>query len=345
MPLEFMDRVSAQFRKRLPFVVYKKPKQPQITALFQSDKKLHSVQNFTETGFVMAAFGWEPTLLLQIDEKHETQFDLKFFPNRIKRKEVHENIVQKRLHLDLVRRSLVCIKEGDFQKVVLSRKIEVDFGKNPLELFQNLLPNYPNAFCYLWFHPKTGLWIGATPEILLRVKNKVFTTISLAGTQPYKGRDQILWGKKELEEQNLVTDYILEVLKDKAANIQKGEIESVRAGNLWHLRTKISGVFLEEGLGPIIKFLHPTPAICGFPKQPALDFIHNNEDYDREFYTGFLGELNFDSETNLYVNLRCAQIKGNKAMIYIGGGITQDSDPEREWEETVAKSRTLLEFM
>ncbi|WP_422079836.1 chorismate-binding protein [Ulvibacterium sp.] len=345
MPLELMDKVSAQFRDRLPFVVYKKPNQAQVTALFQKDNKLRSVQDFTETGFVMAAFEWEPTLLLQVDEKHGAEFDLGAFPNRKKNREIDVDIRQKRLHLDMVQKSVAAIQQGDFKKVVLSRKIEVDFSKSPLDLFLNLLPSYPNAFCYLWFHPKIGLWLGATPEVLLQVCDREFTTISLAGTQPYIEHSQTIWGKKELEEQNLVTDYILDILKDKATHIQKGEIESVQAGNLLHLRTKISGVLLEDGLEPIIRFLHPTPAICGFPKRPALEFIHNNEDYDREFYTGFLGELNFGFETNLYVNLRCAQIKGSQAIVYTGGGITQDSNPEKEWEETVDKSRTLLELL
>jgi isochorismate synthase len=345
MSLELMDRVSAQFRDRLPFVVYKKPNQTQVTALFQKDNKLHSVLDFTETGFVMAAFEWKPTVLLRPDEKHEAEFDFGAPSNCKSGTEIQIDLEQKSVHLDLVQKSIAAIQQGDFKKVVLSRKIEADFDKSPLELFKNLLPNYPNAFCYLWFHPKTGLWLGATPEILLHVRNKEFTTISLAGTQSYNGNDQVVWGSKELKEQDLVTDYILDILQDKASNIKKGEIESIRAGNLLHLRTKISGVFLEEGLDPIIKFLHPTPAICGFPKLPALEFIHNNENYDREFYTGFLGELNFDAETNLYVNLRCAQIKGSKAIVYTGGGITQDSNPEREWEETVAKSKTLLELI
>ncbi len=345
MSLELMDKVSAQFRDRLPFVVYRKPNHTRVTALFQKDNTLHSVSDFTETGFVMAAFEWKPTILLRPDEKHEADFDFGTPLNCKSDTEIQIDLEQKKVHLDLVQKGIAAIQQGDFKKVVLSRKIEVDFNESPLELFQSLLPTYPNAFCYLWFHPSTGLWLGATPEILLQVRNREFNTISLAGTLPYSGNDQVVWGRKELKEQDLVTDYILDVLRDKASDIKKGELESVRAGNLLHLRTKISGVFLEDGLGPVIRFLHPTPAICGFPKQPALDFIHDNENYDRAFYTGFLGELNFDAETKLYVNLRCAQIKENKVVVYTGGGITQDSDPEKEWEETVAKSKTLLQLV
>ena len=113
-------------------------------------------------------------------------------------------------------------------------------------------------------------------------------------------------------------------------------------------------------------FFNPTPAVCGLPKDAAKQFILNNENYNREFYTGFLGELNMKTQqkarlgkrnienraytytkrsTQLYVNLRCMQLKGNKAMVYVGGGITQSSIAEREWEETVSKSLVIKSIL
>ena len=86
--------------------------------------------------------------------------------------------------------------------------------------------------------------------------------------------------------------------------------------------------------------MHPTPAVCGFPKKESKDFILKNERYDRAFYTGFLGELNM-STSELYVNLRCMEIEKESIHIYVGGGITKESDPEKEWNETVAKSKTI----
>ena len=117
-----------------------------------------------------------------------------------------------------------------------------------------------------------------------------------------------------------------------------------------------------ENLYPVIEALHPTPAVCGFPKQKAKEFILQHENYNRQYYTGFLGELNLKQSrtrntnrrnvennayavvktySNFYVNLRCMQLKNETALVYVGGGITRDSDPEKEWEETVNKTKTI----
>ncbi len=135
-----------------------------------------------------------------------------------------------------------------------------------------------------------------------------------------------------------------------------------------HLKTHISGRINsdESRIKKIIETLHPTPAVCGMPKEIAQKFILENEHYKREFYTGFLGELNVKKAvsrnsnrrnvennayasikrvSNLFVNLRCMQIQNQEAIIYIGGGITNDSNPNAEWEETVAKSVTMKKVL
>ncbi|MFD1079733.1 chorismate-binding protein, partial [Longispora fulva] len=132
-------------------------------------------------------------------------------------------------------------------------------------------------------------------------------------------------------------------------------------------RTDISGrLAAGENLSEIIKALHPTPAVCGLQKEKAQNFILSEENYDREFYTGFLGELNLQNSTSrsvnkrnvenlayrtvkkktaLFVNLRCMKLRENAAYLYVGGGITKDSDPEAEWEETVNKSQTMKKVL
>jgi isochorismate synthase len=120
-----------------------------------------------------------------------------------------------------------------------------------------------------------------------------------------------------------------------------------------HLRTKVTGKLTTKNaqLKILIRALHPTPAVCGLPRKKAKDFILENENYQREFYTGFLGELNIKdskfkaqgqgSTSNLFVNLRCMNIENTIASIYIGGGITKDSNAKKEWDETVSKSKTM----
>ncbi len=91
--------------------------------------------------------------------------------------------------------------------------------------------------------------------------------------------------------------------------------------------------------------MHPTPAVAGYPKQKAIDFILENENYNREFYTGYFGFINKDKSSKLFVNLRCMQIEKKKLSVYVGGGITKDSNPLNEWQETEDKSKTLLSVL
>jgi isochorismate synthase len=190
--------------------------------------------------------------------------------------------------------------------------------------------------------------MGATPETLLKVNGNKFQTVALAGTQLYSGSEEVYWQKKEKEEQQFVTDYVVEKIGELVSEIQISVPKTIKAGNLLHIKTAIQGIVDETAnLKELVLLLHPTPAVCGLPKHNAFDFIINNEGYNREFYAGFLGEINYNenSETDLYVNLRCMQIQMNseinKAILYIGCGITKDSIPENEWFETVNKAMTL----
>lgn len=368
MPLDFFDRIDTQFRKKLPFVAYRKPKENRVKALFQADDRLHYLKTYAQTGFVFAPFDAEnPTILLVPDELSEIS-SIQLPPSNAKSNEPipTSDLGKKESHIHLVTKGIDEIRNGTFEKVVLSRRLEIGSESLPLDLFHRLLATYPDAFCYLWYHPKVGLWLGATPEILLMFRNQQLTTMSLAGTQKYTEMENPRWGHKEIEEQQLVTDYIIDALKGQVDQLRPTNTETVRAGGLLHLRTKITGLLEEENLEAIVNALHPTPAVCGMPKETAQKFIWDNENYDREYYTGFLGELNLKTEkqrsprrsnqenqayraiaktTTLYVNLRCMQLKNDKAYIYVGGGITKDSNAEREWEETVAKSKTMLKIL
>jgi isochorismate synthase len=95
----------------------------------------------------------------------------------------------------------------------------------------------------------------------------------------------------------------------------------------------------------MLQLLHPTSAVCGQPLDKALEFIRKHENYKRQFYTGYLGPINFEDRTDLFVNLRCLQIMQEKLILYAGAGITQDSIPEKEWEETELKLNTLLKVI
>ena len=358
---ELLKKVTEHHKAGLPFVIYRKPKESLVQAILQEDVQIHYTKDFSESGFVFAPFDSDqPAVLMLSKTKLSEYFESNPDSETVVDIDFLTDYKQEEFHLELVKKGISQIDKNSFRKVVLSRKIIEDCKSDSLDLFHNLLKTYSNAFCYLWFHPKVGTWLGATPEILLKIENQHLTTMSLAGTQKYVLGEEPHWGNKEVEEQQLVTDYISNSLKDKIAGLQISDRESIQAGSLWHLRTKLTGRIEKDSLHTCIKALHPTPAVCGLPMSATKTFILENENYNREFYTGFLGELNLKEErdrysssrnqenkayrsikntTTLFVNLRCMQLKNSQAEIYVGGGITHDSDAEKEWHETVAKSK------
>jgi len=255
--------------------------------------------------------------------------------------------------LELVKRSITQIKEGRFQKVVPSKikKVGISTEFDVVENFQNLTDAYPRAFVFYISIPSIGIWMGATPETLIEIENgKLFRAVSLAGTQKFTGNtntSDIAWTQKDIEEQAMVSRYIINCFKKIRLRefTEKGP-KTVIAGNLIHLKT-VFEVDLEEtgfyNLGTVmLELLHPTSAVCGMPKENAAEFLKTNEAHPRKYYSGFLGPVNNNDDTHLYVNLRCMEIFRNYANLYAGSGITEDSDPEKEWMETEMKCNTLL---
>jgi isochorismate synthase len=230
---------------------------------------------------------------------------------------------------------------------VVSRKENLKSSNfNLLNSYKKMLQLYPNAMVYLWFHPQVGCWTGASPERLIHCENQKFKTMALAGTQTYVDTIDVVWEKKEKEEQQFVTDYILKKIKGVVNNIEVTKPYTAKAGNLLHLRTDIYGDLQDKNaLEQLIFKLHPTPAICGVPKDSATQFILENEGYNRTFYAGYLGESHINNETNLYVNLRCMQITNTNISIYVGGGITAESNAEKEWGETVNKAEVMKKVL
>lgn len=361
---QFLVKIADHLAKGLPLVAYRKPGEDRVAAIFQDTDTLLCTEDFTETGFVFAPFdSRRPTILIVPDEVHWADPGIKMEAVGIN-DFVGDASQGKEEHLNLIQQGIAEIDRGFLEKVVLSRKVEAHINKGPVALFEALLRLHPAAFCYLWYHPKVGTWLGASPELLLSVRNKQLQTMSLAGTLPFSQDKAPIWGDKELEEQAMVTRYISQALEDRLLELNVSETESVRAGSIWHLRTCISGRLKKKGLAAVLKALHPTPAVCGLPKTEAHGFILKCEPYDRTYYTGFLGELNFGGNgqgaarhnngeqygatrenTNLFVNLRCMQLVNDKVEIYVGGGITKDSEPLKEWEETLAKSTTMLRVL
>lgn len=257
--------------------------------------------------------------------------------------------------------AIAAIRRNEFKKVVLSRTKDLAYTDafQPAQAFQRLVKAYPHAFVSLVNLPEENeLWLGASPELLVeQLSDGTFTTMSLAGTQSARDaagalipKYDIRWGEKEIEEQALVSRYIIECFKKiRLREYLETGPKTVLAGNLYHLRTvfEVDTVALHfpELASVMLKLLHPTSAICGVPKAPSLAFINDVEGYNRSFYSGFLGPAQVGGDTNLFVNLRTVRFKDGKATFFAGAGITEDSVPEHEWFETELKCDTLLKVI
>lgn len=254
--------------------------------------------------------------------------------------------------ISMVGNGISKIKKGDFDKVVLSRPSEIQLDKdfNPIAFLGRLTSAYPECFCFFILIPGQTCWLGASPELLAkREKSGAFKTVSLAGTLPSDYQEKGLeWSEKEIEEQAYVSKYILDILnKHGLKHIVQIGPNPFTTGSLSHLKTTFENhsPISEKQFEAIIHDLHPTPAVCGVPKDKALNFIENFEGYDRSYYSGFIGKIAQNGEASLFVNLRSMQLFKNKAILYAGAGITADSTPEKELEETERKMDALRRFI
>lgn len=240
---------------------------------------------------------------------------------------------------------LEAIKRGPLEKVVLSRVKQVPLPDqtHPASLFERMCAAYPDAFVSLVSIPDMGIWLGASPELLLQADGEDFKTMSLAGTRTAHGAVKA-WTDKEIREQEMVTDYISETLRDAHLEVDIGERQTVQAGQVQHLCNQISATGT-AGCFELVNRLHPTPAVCGFPAAAARSYIQFHESHQRRLYSGFLGPVDEEGVTALYVNLRAMELHPGSASLYLGGGIVAGSVPEDEWMETEHKAETLLRIL
>jgi len=361
--LELENKIKDLSLKGLPFVVFKRPHTNKLSLFWQDSNRLHLFNKDNQSGFVMAPFlhSKEAYLIIPdgvihadlLNTENEQSKQVKTHTAQIKPINI-QALALKQAHIQLVSKAISNIEAQLFEKVVVARKTHQSYSKSPWNIFHELAINYPNAFCYWWYHPTVGSWQGATPETLMKIENNELQTISLAGTQAVILDQLPQWNSKEINEQALVTADIVASLESLKIKASVGNTFNSMAGVLWHLRTDIKGLLVNQDIFSLINSLHPSPAISGLPRREALSFIKVHEDLERSFYSGYLGLVYMDENgtpidlaqqhivrAELYVNLRCMELLNSKAIIYVGSGITINSDPLKEWEETVLKSKTM----
>ena len=237
------------------------------------------------------------------------------------------------------------LRAHTFDKLVLSRKVTVkkEPGFSPASAFYKACRRYIYSYVYLCYTPQTGVWMGSTPEIIISGEKGEWNTVALAGTQSLQnGELPQHWDEKNREEQEYVAAYIRNQLRSLGISpVEKGPYPAF-AGALSHLKTDFRFSLNDSRkLGDLLKLLHPTPAVCGLPKEEAYRFILDNEGYDRSYYSGFIGWLKPEGKTDLYVNLRCMNVKEDTLTLYAGGGLLASSELDDEFQETEKKMQTM----
>jgi len=354
------DVLDQLLEKQIAFACWFHPKESRLGLIVGDASDVIFYDQFDqlngEEGFVFAPFritGNSPIILLRSkvyfeDFKQEDHLDLSEFISFTSREKREKTVPQpKEDYLKLIEETVNTIKDGALSKVIISRQIPVAHPESSLgTIFQKIHYLTPNAFTYLVNLPVAGTWMGATPEVLIKAVDNQFETVSLAGTQVRKwDNEEYFWSTKDIEEQAFVSRYMLDVFFN--FDIHKYKTtgpETMESGKVAHLKTSFffPAEKISDRLGSFVAELHPTPAVCGWPKDLAHEYIRNNEPYERRYYTGYLGPWRLNGEVSLFVNLRCMEVLQEEYILYAGGGITAKSVPEKEWDETNQKARTLL---
>lgn len=317
--------------------------------IVSSEQKVKLIASYEaigkESGFVVAPFNPDyssPIVLIHPDKVEKKSFGVvSELPNNEKETDSEE----KNFNTDYAsafQKFHGAINEGRFMKLVLSCSCTRPADTSDAEaLFLETCRRYPRLAVMLVSTERTGTWLVASPEILLTGDGSWWRTMALAGTMPYADGYQE-WSEKNQHEQHFVEAYIEDRLSDYSLEILKDGPHTRRAGNLVHLCTDFR-FHLAPGcyIGEVLASLHPTPAVCGIPKAKAREFILENENNNRLYYSGFMGPVGIDGETHLYVSLRCAKLEEGNAILYAGGGIMPESTMQSEWEEVEHKMKTI----
>lgn len=352
--------VDLLIKQNISFAFYRLPNQQEPTLIIgdkQNITTLHSISELNNLrGFVIAPFNIttdKPIICIEPEYIISGYENIAGFFNDISSENSKLKVIQEDEHYNEYKESfdvfLKALKSKEFDKLVLSRPSDF-LLESPISysvLLQKALDAYPSSFVYLCHTPQAGTWMGATPELLLKGGSGVWGTVALAGTQKkHEGTNDYNWDRKNTAEQLFVSKYIKEILDNNSIQYTEQMPMTVESGDLVHLKTNFSFELNDsDQIISLIDKLHPTPAICGLPKEKAYRFILENESTDRAYYSGFIGYLDIEKDTNLYVNLRCMKIEPNHLRLYAGGGLLESSDFESEWNETEAKLQTMLSLL
>lgn len=325
------------------FAYYKLPNETHFTYVGSHSAPLHihdlSAITNEHSGFLIAPFNTRQHAILLISPEAEEQHQLPApSPVHIPLNEELETIdATYQQHFEACQQLL---QNDVLQKVVLAHRFTETQECAPAyrELFIHAASAFPKCYVALWNTPESGFWLTITPEVLLESTSASnWHTVALAGTM-HKSKTR--WSEKNKREQQYVVDYITAALQPHTQSISHSEVQTIEAAQLKHLRTDFYFT-PTTNIGALLKELHPTPAVCGLPKEEAYSAIEQIETHSRKYYAGFSGPLQHHNTTHLYVTLRCAHWKQDAEVeYYAGGGLLKESVATEEWAEVNTKKQT-----
>lgn len=331
------------------FAIYRLPHESVCHAIRTEPIELDDVRSTTgHTGFVMAPFAATeglPTLLFEGDPE---TLDIP--------EPVHVGAPQATPAdemTDEYRGDFLLLHDrltsGHLRKVVLARSRTMPLGSEVSlkDLFAKACAAYPTAFVAVVKTPKSGAWLMATPELLVESRAGKSRTVALAGTmRRYENSATPQWSEKNRGEQEVVSRYVYDSISHIAKEFECGATETIASGDLLHLKTTFTfSPCAGKSVADIAAALHPTPAVCGMPKEAALRAITETEHCQRSYYSGFAGPVTANGDAALYVTIRCAMIEGTACTLFAGGGLMPESRAEDEWDETVAKMESIRRIL
>jgi len=247
------------------------------------------------------------------------------------------------------------IKHDKLKKIVLSRKKEfklideVDFS----DIIETLNIDYQNSFNFL-IKSADSYYLGSSPELLAEINGDKFKSEALAGSIE-RGKSEsedislsefLLSDSKNLNEHQIVIDYLKSSLEDCVTDFRfenKPEIKKLK--NIQHLNTKIKGqIKADRNIFNLISKIFPTPAVCGIPKEVAINELSKLEGFERGIFTGIIGWINFNKQAEFYVAIRSGLFKENRLSVFAGCGIVEDSVTVNEYNETELKLKVITDL-
>ena len=252
-----------------------------------------------------------------------------------------------------VEKSQEYVRDGDIFQVVLSQRLSVPFNARPVDVYRALRGLNPSPYMYFLDVGGTQV-VGSSPEILVRQQSGTVTVRPIAGTRP-RGETpeqdaaleaELLADPKERAEHLMLIDLGRNDVGrvSEAGSVELGDSFAIeRYSHVMHIVSEVTGR-LKEGLSyaDVLRATFPAGTVSGAPKIRALEIIRELEPIRRNVYAGSIGYIGWDGDADMAIAIRTAVIQDGRLHVQAGAGIVHDSDPSREWDETMNKGRALF---